>query len=170
MKLTQLRRHPSMLASWLAAGVLMVAYSAWVLEHPLGILAANTCLKSVTEGNDDVTRYIVMIKCRLGRDDSYGAGIIFGAEAQSGRLYIATANHVVRGIENVAEGIQVEIKSRPGEHFPAKLLDNADGSLDLAVLSLEGLNSSVGQTPFQVWGTRRASTPVMSLIMSVFQG
>jgi hypothetical protein len=91
-----------------------------------------------------------MVKCRVGDDDSYGAGIIFGA--QSGRLYIATANHVVRSTENDAKDIKVEIKSRPGEWFPAKLLDNADGGLDLAVLSLEDPISSVGQTSIQVLG------------------
>jgi hypothetical protein len=79
---------------------------------------------------------IVMITCRLGDKENFGAGIIFGYTAS--RIYIATANHVVRQGIDEAKNVRVQFKWLPGESIEAKLLGNADSNLDLAVLVVTG--------------------------------
>lgn len=79
---------------------------------------------------------IVMIKCRLGDEESFGAGIIFGFG--NDRIYIATANHVVRKGAQEAQNLRVQFIWLPGESIEAQLLDHSDNNLDLAVLAVIG--------------------------------
>jgi Trypsin-like peptidase domain len=79
---------------------------------------------------------VVMIKCRVGNTENFGAGIIFGSS--DNRIYIATANHLVRQGSEETQDVRVELKWLPGESVEAKLLENADNNLDLAVLSVVG--------------------------------
>ncbi|HZT28629.1 MAG TPA: serine protease [Bryobacteraceae bacterium] len=63
------------------------------------------------------------------------AGIIFGAPGN--RLYILTTNHRVRRGVQVAQNLEVECRWTPGRRLPARLLNTADMTLDVAVLSVE---------------------------------
>jgi hypothetical protein len=54
--------------------------------------------------DEDLMRQVVMIKCQVGDGESFGAGIIFGMG--SNRLYIATANHVVRRDTDEAQKVR----------------------------------------------------------------
>ena len=89
--------------------------------------------KSVSISSEErIKPLIVMITCQLGDKESFGAGIIFGYGPS--RIYIATANHVVREGTDAAKNVRVQFKWLPGESIEAKLLGHADSSLDLAVL------------------------------------
>jgi len=89
--------------------------------------------KSVSVATEErIKPLIVMITCRLGDKESFGAGIIFGYT--DSRIYIATANHVVRQGIDEGKNVRVQFKWLPGESIEAKLLGHADSNLDLAVL------------------------------------
>ncbi len=77
---------------------------------------------------------VVMIEGKQQGSTSFGAGIVIGSRA--GRIYIATANHVVRSGRTPATDIKVQFRFLPGEKYPAKLLDTKNRDLDLAVLSV----------------------------------
>jgi|SRR5215213_2789256 len=99
---------------------------------------------------DGVKNLIVMIDCSIGDTPSYGAGIIFAIE--NGRMYIVTANHVVRRGDEQAKQIKVKFRWLPGETVVANLLDNFDNNLDLAVLSitkLRQLGDITGKIPLE---------------------
>ena len=70
-----------------------------------------------------------------------GAGIIFGWAHD--RLYIATADHVVRQRrgpkERMATNVLVSFSFLAGERIEAKILHHVDRDLDLAVLSVIGV-------------------------------
>ena len=72
-------------------------------------------------------------------DRARGAGIIFGRGKD--RLYIATANHVVRPGAVETMSLTVKLRSQPNIALSARLLGHRDKDLDLAVLSVEGLES-----------------------------
>ena len=76
---------------------------------------------------------VTMLRTNLGS----GAGIVIGHEAN--RIYIATANHVVRDGTTAAQTIEVQLRTQAPRWFTARLLPpigNAD--LDLAVIAVEG--------------------------------
>ncbi len=96
---------------------------------------------------------VVMIEGKIERQpglpSSFGAGIVIGSRA--GRIYIATANHVVRtgGSRPVgATDIKVQFRFLPGEKFPARLLDTRNKSLDLAVLSVKASADAIPPAEF----------------------
>lgn len=86
---------------------------------------------------EPVLDLVVMISALVDGQDGIGAGIIFGAGGD--RVYVATANHLVRrgGVE--AQQIGVRFRSLPGAAAPARLLADLDPGLDLAVLSVAGI-------------------------------
>jgi hypothetical protein len=90
-----------------------------------------------SESAEKAKRVVVMINAGLDGDTRPGAGMIFGLA--NDRVYIATANHLVRRGASNATDIQVEFRWLPGEHFKAQLLTNYDSSLDLAVIAVSGL-------------------------------
>jgi hypothetical protein len=90
---------------------------------------------------EELNKLIVMIRCQIADDDSIGAGIIFGKGAS--RLYIATANHVVRRNTDEAKKVRVQLKWLPGEWKTAELLDSTNRDLDLAVLAIDLSRESV---------------------------
>lgn len=73
-----------------------------------------------------------------------GAGVIFGSAA--GRIYIATANHVIRSGPNTAKSVKAFVKGRPGESFAVKILEHSDPILDLAVAAITDPDA-LGQKP-----------------------
>ncbi len=84
----------------------------------------------------EIEHLVVMIHCKAGDVETIGAGIIFGAA--NDRLYVVTANHVVRPPGGSAPQITVELRALPGEPVPATLLTTFDFKNDVAVLSIPG--------------------------------
>ena len=96
---------------------------------------------------------IVMIDGEIQGRHAIGAGIIIGSGAD--RLYIATANHVVRQGPKKLEQIRVRLKFLPGEEIEAEVLSDFDRDLDLAVLSVKGVKAlaiPLEIIPFQLVG------------------
>ena len=89
------------------------------------------------QGERKTKPLVVMIKGMLADEETIGAGFIVGTA--NDRMYIATANHVVRRGGNEIKNVRVLFDWLPGEWTDAKLLDSADGTLDLAVLAVENL-------------------------------
>ena len=82
-----------------------------------------------------------------------GAGIVVGLE--SDRLYIATANHLVRCKGRRLDSVDVRFRFLPGERIAGKVLDDVDRRLDLTVLSVVGLGRlaiPVKKIPFGLLG------------------
>jgi hypothetical protein len=94
------------------------------------------------QSEEAVKPLIVMLDVKFGDVPEYGAGIIMAVSAN--RLYIATANHVVRKKKDVDSGdfidansIQVGFSWLPGEPHSARLLSTFEGKLDLAVIVVD---------------------------------
>ena len=102
---------------------------------------------------DEAKRLIVMIEGKIQGAKVIGAGIIIGSGAD--RLYIATANHVVRRGTKRLEQVRVRLKLLPGQEVEAEVLSDFDRNLDLAVLSVKGVKAlaiPVDEIPFQLLG------------------
>lgn len=108
------------------------------------------------EFEDGTKRLVVMIKDKIDGDNWIGAGIIVSA-AQD-RLYIVTANHVVRKGPAEASDLQIMVKWLVGEWHPAKLLSSVDTKLDLAVIAVPGLNDL--QLPSSLFDSVRVGPPL----------
>jgi S1-C subfamily serine protease len=94
-----------------------------------------------------------MIEGKLGGTDTLGAGIIFGTGPD--RLYIVTANHVVRRGSDEAKNLRVKLKWLPGESSMAQLLEHSDSNLDIAVLAVAGISQisiTTNTVPFDLLG------------------
>ena len=117
-------------------------------------------VRGSTEAEDETKQLVVMIDYRLGGEDRFGSGILFGVRDHHPLIF--TANHVVRqGKQEVkeAQNILVQIKSLPGKQFAATLLPDRDDELDLAVImveSLEKTNLHIDALPFDRVGDPRA--------------
>ena len=82
-----------------------------------------------------------------------GAGIVVGLG--SDRLYIATADHLVRCKGRRLDSVDVRFRFLPGERIAGKVLDDVDRRLDLTVLSVVGLGRlaiPVKKIPFGLLG------------------
>jgi hypothetical protein len=95
-----------------------------------------------------------MVEGRFEGTSSFGAGIVIGARA--GRIYIATANHVVRSGPREATDIKVQFHFLPGEKFDARLLSSKNTDLDIAVLSVA---STAKQVPENLINFRTLGNP-----------
>jgi hypothetical protein len=87
-----------------------------------------------TGGVEQAQTLVVMIEGRLEGDPTFGAGLVVGEQGST--LYVATANHVVRRGTGVAQDVRVRLRTVPGERLPARVLEDADQQLDLAVLAV----------------------------------
>ncbi len=107
---------------------------------------------SQTKNLDKSLPTVVMIEGKHSGTTSFGAGIVIGAKA--GRIYIATANHVVRSGRTAATDIKVQFKFLPGEKYPAKLLEHPTTKFDLTVISVSttGGEIPVDEFMFKVMG------------------
>ncbi len=92
--------------------------------------------EKISNDIEETSELVVMVRDQLGSGPSFGAGIIFGRDHE--RLYIATANHVVRRGAQQASAITVSLLFAPEKSFPAELLDHFDASLDIGVIAIEG--------------------------------
>ena len=84
------------------------------------------------QGERKTKPLVVMITGKIDEDDTIGAGFIVGIA--NDRMYIATANHVVRSGGKEITNLRVLFDWLPGEWTEARLLDSADTNLDLAVI------------------------------------
>jgi alpha-tubulin suppressor-like RCC1 family protein len=89
--------------------------------------------------SSETEQIVVMIRCTIDGEPSIGAGILFGSA--SDRLYVVTANHVVRRGTTEATDIRVELRGLPGEPVPATLTTRFDAKRDVAVLSIAGVRA-----------------------------
>ena len=109
---------------------------------PAPVTPSQTPAKPPSATNEEeLADLVVMIHGKLAGSPVAGAGIILGL--RSDRLYIVTANHVVReaglGAEDTrAEGVEVQLHWLRGEWQPAIVLDSFDRNLDVAVLAVPG--------------------------------
>jgi Tol biopolymer transport system component len=104
--------------------------------------------------SEEATQLIVMISGQLAGAPTSGAGIIVAYE--DGRLYIATANHVVRRGPFSAESLHVQLRSQPGNQVAAQLLPHVDRDLDLAVLRVDMQAIPLRTIPFRQLGEATA--------------
>jgi ankyrin repeat protein len=114
----------------------------WKLPVLMGAVCISPTLASAQNFDKQLTdtlKLVVMIHAQLGAAPVFGAGIVFGREKD--RLYILTANHVVRRGDAEATGIQVNLRSLPARALPARLLPQSDRELDIAVVAVENLAS-----------------------------
>lgn len=142
MKCTDRSVWPGLLAMWILSGICMTT----------GVASASS--ESSTEPSEEVKHLIVMVGGQESGADTLGAGIIVGVRAD--RLYIITANHVVR---RAGQNLHVKLRSLPGERVPAKLLEDRDPQLDLAVLSVMAVKRHaipVDEVPFDRLGDANA--------------
>ena len=110
----------------IALAVAVLFASRTVLSQPTG---RDVALKLL--GN------VVRIEAQLADHTENGFGFIVGEK--EGKLYIATAYHVVSDPQDVGEhpvNVKVEFYELQGETFPAKLLGTHDAARDLAVLTV----------------------------------
>jgi len=84
-------------------------------------------------GQEQAESMVVMVRSRFNTEEQWGAGLVVGK--RSGRVYIATANHVVRRGATVGD-VTVGFRTLPGEWHPAKVLADADRQLDVAMLAV----------------------------------
>ncbi len=95
---------------------------------------------------------VVMVRGTIAGEPVIGAGVIFGANQD--RLYVATANHVLRhgrGAQPAQriEKLEVKLNWLPGEWTDGQMLDDLDAELDLAVLSVKTPRGPLaGSQPF----------------------
>ncbi|MFL5619068.1 MAG: trypsin-like peptidase domain-containing protein [Gemmatimonadaceae bacterium] len=105
----------------------------------------------------ETEQIVVMIRCTIDGEPSIGAGILFGSA--NDRLYVVTANHVVRRGATEATDIRVELRGLPGEPVPAALTTRFDAKRDVAVLSIAGVRATgidPSQLPFDRLGDATA--------------
>jgi alpha-tubulin suppressor-like RCC1 family protein len=101
----------------------------------------------------ETEQIVVMIRSTLDGEPSIGAGILVGSA--NDRLYVVTANHVVRRGATEATDIRVELRGLPGEPVAAALTTRFDAKLDVAVLGIAGMRAKgidVAQLPFDRLG------------------
>ena len=120
------------------------------LRHLVGILSFAT-LACAQTGEESVKPLLVMISTQFEDSRQDGAGIIVGHS--SDRLYIATANHVVRSGPRQAKSVELFLKWLPGEGKTATVTRHSDTTLDLAVLIVSKASElSVPALPFGMLG------------------
>jgi ankyrin repeat protein len=103
----------------------------------LAIFCFSVCFVPAYGLDRDALDPIVIVNGNFGATPTFGAGVIFSREKD--KLYIVTANHVVRGRGGAVTHLTVRLRIAPDKQLPAKLLEPFDSSLDLAVLSVENL-------------------------------
>ena len=96
-----------------------------------------TRVQPTREQEDAAKKQVVMIKGTIDGDETVGAGLIVGA-AQD-RLYIVTANHVVRKGPKASRDLQAMVRWLNGSWFKAELLTTMDAKSDLAVITVSDL-------------------------------
>ena len=120
-----------------------------IARHELShLLLAAACLGACAGGafaqdtsiDQDTLRgvgLVAVITGQIGETPVFGAGIVFAREKD--RLYITTANHVVRQGGKEAGNLQIKLRNWPNKLLVARLLPQAERELDVAALTVENL-------------------------------
>lgn len=104
-------------------------------------------------GLERAKRLVVMIDTRFSSREeaiaNFGAGVVVGVSR--GRIYIVTANHVLRRGNTVADEVRVRFHDLPSDEFAARVLDFYDPIMDYGVVMVSDgqANSIVSGIPFQ---------------------
>src|SRR5215510_4071203 len=133
-------------AVWIIGGMSLAAFDV-ASQTGAEVLAGQRQPAPDISPEEKIKPLIVMLTAKFSDPDEerFGAGIIFGLG--NDRIYIATANHLVRKGQQEAQRLRVRFKRLPGEEIEAKLLKDADPDLDLAVLAVANL-ARLGKLPF----------------------
>ena len=147
-------------------------------------LAAQTPATAVPSETEQI---VVMIRCTMDGEPSIGAGLLVGSA--NDRLYVVTANHVVRRGATECADVRVELRALPGEPVPATLTTRFDARRDVAVLVIAGVRAkgidasalpfdrlgdpsslargdgvrALGQPEGRPWGSSVATAPIASV-------
>jgi hypothetical protein len=126
-----------LIAVWIVGGMSIAAIGA-AIQTGGEVASSQSVQESSVSPEEKIKTLIVMITAKFMDPDEerFGAGIIFGLG--NDRVYIATANHVVRKGPQESQSLRVRFKWLPGEAIEAKLLENSESNLDLAVLAVVG--------------------------------
>jgi hypothetical protein len=89
------------------------------------------------EAEESIKQLVVMVEVKRSGVDHLGAGIIFGMGPDG--LYIVTADHVVRPQRQEPEEVYIRYRWEPNKQVKAQLMPSRDATLDVAVLSVPGL-------------------------------
>src|SRR6266852_4434957 len=131
----------------------------WTIVSVLiGCFAAINTIEAQANRREQVKPSVVMISGTLKDVDTSGAGIVFGI--QSGKVYVATAAHVLWTGDTHANNVKVRFSFNPeatydAEVLPTRILPTQDSqSLDLAVIAVPigGTGLQVSSIPFNVIG------------------
>lgn len=82
---------------------------------------------------------IAMVRAVFEGAPSLGAGVVIGRDKE--RLYILTANHVVRHGGKTASRVEVVLKRQPGTARTAFVMTHFDAELDLTVLAVDSTST-----------------------------
>jgi Trypsin-like peptidase domain len=136
-----------LMAVWIFGGPSIAAMIGVASQTGAKVLAGQRRPAPDISPEEKIKPLIVMLTAKFSDPDEerFGAGIIFGLG--NDRIYIATANHLVRKGQQEAQSLRVRFKRLPGEEIEAKLLKDADPDLDLAVLAVANL-ARLGKLPF----------------------
>jgi len=93
--------------------------------------------ESLKNAEDAARQLVVVIKGELDDGPTMGAGFVFRRERD--RIYIATANHVVRRLYE-AKHLEVKLAIQPDMWFSAQLISQFSKELDLTVLVVDDLD------------------------------
>ncbi len=83
---------------------------------------------------------IVMIDGQIDGAGTLGAGIVVGRGDD--RLYVLTANHVVRRGLSAATALRVAMRARPASPMAASLLPQFDAARDVALIAVDNVRTS----------------------------
>ena len=127
-------------------------HNHWLL-CACGVIAAAAVLRTAplpqATTPEEQTKYlIVMVRGKIGDAETSGAGIIVGQGPD--RLYVATANHVVRAGTASATGLEIMLRWTPGEWHRATLTSDFDQGLDLAVILVPNATALLRQVKLPV--------------------
>jgi len=136
-----------LIAVWIFGGPSIAAMIGVASQTGAKVLAGQRQPAPDISPEEKIKPLIVMLTAKFSDPDEerFGAGIIFGLG--NDRIYIATANHLVRKGHQEAQSLRVRFKRLPVEEIEAKLLKDADPDLDLAVLAVANL-ARLGKLPF----------------------
>jgi TonB family protein len=126
---------------------LTVVVLASLLSASSAITASGPSQGAAAE--EPLKQLVVMIQTVTDDQKANGAGFIFGR--QGNRLYVVTANHVVRMGPQQAQQVKVQFKWAPGEWFDGRVLEHEDRDLDLAVLSVVTQDLEVPELAWKSW-------------------
>ena len=112
--------------------IMLAAVVSLVASELIPSASATQPLDATAETSSQL---VAMIEGDIDGGTAVGAGIVVGADDT--RIYIVTANHVVRRNGREVQRVRVRFKMLPDEWLDAGLTPDAEVGLDVAVLAVE---------------------------------